>query len=249
MSDDTDLIKAGAQGITEGVMAPFADLLRKLAGPVAEELGLTLQDEVRVFRLKRRIRLLERVQQMLNEKGVEPQRVPLKILVPVIEGASLEEDDELQDRWAALLVNTATTGGAMPAAPEILRQLTSMDVFLLQVCFDHVVDAYRAPNKHRYFTASTKNVDPAIEKWKELTGEKYGTRLPDFPREGPPWVWGVTVDNVIRLGLLRPNVEYNDATGTHLMTVMTDLGYRFVELCQESPPAWIRKFDDLSQLR
>jgi hypothetical protein len=172
----------------------------------------------------------------------------LKLLLPIIQNGSIEEDDELQDRWVSLLVNTAKTGGAMPAAPEILRQLTSMDVSLLQVCFDHVVEWYRPPRKMRHFTAAVVDVDPAINKWKDLSVEKYELKH-GYPR-GAPRVWAVTVDNVIRLGLLRPNVEDKDLSGTRLITVMTELGYRFVEMCQEAPPdVGVRKHDDLSELR
>src|SRR5438270_2292499 len=98
MADEDKLVKAGV----EAALKPFADLLEKLAGPAAEEIGLTLKDHVRVFRLKRRLRLLARVQEMLAGSNLEAHRVPLKILGPIIENATVEDDDDLQDKWAAL---------------------------------------------------------------------------------------------------------------------------------------------------
>lgn len=46
--------------------------------------------------------MLEELKSMCDEAGIEPTKVPLKTLVPLLEGASLEEDDDFQKRWAAL---------------------------------------------------------------------------------------------------------------------------------------------------
>jgi len=80
----------------DAALKPFSDLIMKIAGPAADEIGLTLQDHVRVFRLKRQLRLLERVKEMLADR--EPQRVPLKIIEEIVEHGSVEESDDLQDR-------------------------------------------------------------------------------------------------------------------------------------------------------
>jgi hypothetical protein len=49
MADENKLVKAGV----EAALGSFADLLEKLAGPTAEEIGLTLKDHVHAFRLPR----------------------------------------------------------------------------------------------------------------------------------------------------------------------------------------------------
>jgi hypothetical protein len=132
VGDDDKLVKAGF----EAILKPVADLIEKLAGPAEEELGFAARDHVRVFRLKRQLRLLQRTKEMLEEAGTEPNRVPLKILAPVIESASLEEDNDLQDKWAALLANAATaTQGIHPAYIEILKQLRSREVLVLELLF------------------------------------------------------------------------------------------------------------------
>src|SRR5580698_4899288 len=132
MTDEDSLVKSGF----EAVMKPISELIEKIAGPAAEELGLTLQDSVRVYRAKRQLRLLQKTKEMLDKVKADPQRVPLKALLPIIEHGSNEEDDALQDRWAALLANIAIRGMTIPAAPDILRQLTPYDVLLLQMCYD-----------------------------------------------------------------------------------------------------------------
>jgi hypothetical protein len=139
MADEDKLVKAGV----EAALKPFADLLDKLAGPAAEEIGLTLKDHVQVFRLKRRIRLLARAKEMLLEANIEPGQVPFKLLLPMIENASIEEDDDLQDRWAAMLANSAAGtnrgSGIEPAFPPILKELGIEDVKFLDELYQETM--------------------------------------------------------------------------------------------------------------
>jgi len=129
VADEDKLVKAGV----EAALKPFADLLDKIAGPGLEELGLTLKDHVRVFRLGRQVRLLKRTKEILEEAGIEPKRVPLKLLGPIIESGSLEEDDILQDKWAALLANAAADVEKVhPGFPEVLKQLSANEVLYLR---------------------------------------------------------------------------------------------------------------------
>jgi len=123
-----EIVKAGF----DAALKPFTDLIMKIAGPAADEIGLTLQDQVKVFRLKRQLRLLERVKEMLGDR--EPQRVPLKLFQEVVENASVEESDDLQDRWAALLANAALDADSVhPAFIEVLKQLTPQEARLLDL--------------------------------------------------------------------------------------------------------------------
>src|SRR5471030_801357 len=56
VGDEDKAVKAGL----EVVFQPVADLIQKIAGPAAEEFGLTLKDYARVVRLKRQVRLWHR---------------------------------------------------------------------------------------------------------------------------------------------------------------------------------------------
>ena len=103
-------------------------------------MGLTIQDHVRVFRFKRQVRLWQRVMQICAEAGIEPKRVPLKLLAPMVESASLEDDDDLQDVWANLLANAADPRaviGVAAAFSGILRELSSRDVKFLDALYTH----------------------------------------------------------------------------------------------------------------
>lgn len=133
--DDAELVKAGVQGMVEGSLKPFGDLIAALFGPAASEAGLMLEDHVRYFRLRRQVRLCEKTRGFLADAGVTPRAVPLKLLIPIIENASLEEDDDLQDIWARLLAAAADPGNktieAMPSYLAVLRELSSNEVRFL----------------------------------------------------------------------------------------------------------------------
>jgi hypothetical protein len=61
------------------------------------------------------------------------------VLVPLLEGGSLEEDESMAERWAALLANATDPDApdVPPAFPDVLRQLSTDDARLL----DHMVSA------------------------------------------------------------------------------------------------------------
>jgi hypothetical protein len=81
--------------------------LEKIAGPASEEIGLLLQDKVKLYRFKNWYKILGKAKKYLEERKIEPKAIPLRTLLPLLEGASLEDDDYLADKWAALISNAA----------------------------------------------------------------------------------------------------------------------------------------------
>ena len=120
-------------GIEHGVEAAKS-LLQKLCGPAAEEFGAMLQDRTRVYRLKNQLRMLGKVQTMLDNAGTGVHSVPLRTLLPFLEGAALEDDEDLSDKWAGLLATAASSNesGLMhPSFPRILSEMSPRDAFVL----------------------------------------------------------------------------------------------------------------------
>ena len=54
------------------------------------------------MRFERRVCLADRVRNVLIEKGMTgpTRKIPLNIAVPLLENATLREDDDLQEVWA-----------------------------------------------------------------------------------------------------------------------------------------------------
>jgi hypothetical protein len=64
--------------------------------------------------------------------------VPLKIVHPLLEAASLEDTPDLQDIWASMMVNAADPSDSSPvnaSFPLILKELSSRHVKFLAALF------------------------------------------------------------------------------------------------------------------
>ncbi|WKL48339.1 Abi-alpha family protein [Flavobacterium pectinovorum] len=79
--------------------------LSKLISPALEETGLMIKDQVAAIRFQNQIRLLNKTKLVCEKNNISPKAIPLKLLYPLLENASLEEDEILQDKWAILLSN------------------------------------------------------------------------------------------------------------------------------------------------
>jgi hypothetical protein len=240
MPDDAELIKAGVEGFTAASLAPFADLISKLFGRAADEggaiLGQIVHDygnELRRRRQARTVRMLQRTQDFLTIDAATAKQIEMKLLVPLLENGSLEEDDGLQDRWAALLARTSV-GTRAPGAVEVLKQLTSDDVETLQFCYDFVRDIettwkveddrIRATGPMPPpdpFDPSKYDLTPALQKRQYRIGERLKSHWPSSNKYGAPREAYEYLDNVIRLGLLSSSGRY-----------ITRIGYRIISACQ-----------------
>jgi hypothetical protein len=142
--DEKDLVKAGL----DAALAPVKDILNRLCGPFVDEVGGILGDKARVWRFKRTVSLLEKVKQFTTEKGIDPKAVPLKTLLPILENASLEDDEYLHDMWAALLATAADTrmsNSVQPCFVEILKQLTSREAKFIEFLFQSAIEQRSYP--------------------------------------------------------------------------------------------------------
>ena len=83
------------------------DFTQKLIGPSIEEVGLLMSDTIRYFRFKNQVDILVKAQEYVKNKKIDVKEIPTKILVPLLENASLEEDEKMQDKWAFMIGNLA----------------------------------------------------------------------------------------------------------------------------------------------
>ena len=109
---------------------------RYVAGSIEQGMGI-FEDKLKYMRWERQVRLMQRAEQLLLEAGLNrPTRaIPLKLAVPLLEAASLEDDDYLQDLWARLLVNAANGHSHMTlqrAYISVLDQITAFEAAILQ---------------------------------------------------------------------------------------------------------------------
>ncbi len=99
-----DLVKGGAA--VAGALK-FTDIIKSILGPATAEIAERLHDEVRRYRFGRQLECLKKAEEMAKKAGFTPKAVPIKLLFPLLEGASLEENEDLHTMWAALLANAS----------------------------------------------------------------------------------------------------------------------------------------------
>jgi hypothetical protein len=141
--DEKDLVKIGA----DAAMKPFASLIEKLFGGPVEEIGGMWQDSLKVRRLKRQVKLLEKVERIIVEARSEPHRIPDNISIPLLTAATLEDDDTMQERWATLLAavaNSAVPSDAYLSYVAMLAELTPRQACFLDAIYSRSVEGARA---------------------------------------------------------------------------------------------------------
>jgi hypothetical protein len=72
------------------------------------------------------MRCVEKAEKMAEAAGFTAQAVPPKILFPLLEGVSFEDNEELHTMWAALLANAASPGNGEKVRPGFIATLKQM---------------------------------------------------------------------------------------------------------------------------
>lgn len=181
-----------------------------------------LDNELFYIGSRRAMRLSEKWDRLLQERGLERLRrpLPLNFSVPLLTTAVLEEDEELQDMWARLLINAADMSTDMElrtAYVEILKGMSAFDVRNLY----HMARASLESSETRFL--------PVIETW----------HLPKFARLRQPEdrgegevseEVGISLANLSRLGCAAPAYGLGGMALYNLMTV-THLGRAIYRAC------------------
>ncbi len=150
MIPDQQGLELAKEGIKESVkqaFAPLQDIAQRLLGPACTEIGLSLGESARVWRKQRYLRLLEKVERMTDGAAIPLGPVAPRLLFPILDAAALEDDDDLQERWAALLANAGNLDfgkNVLPSFPSVLRELSGFEALFLDRVFDEVLEDEKA---------------------------------------------------------------------------------------------------------
>jgi hypothetical protein len=193
-----------------------AGFMKALEGPFRHLLGI-YDDKIQQRRWKNQILLIEDAQVFMRERGLAmPTReIPLKFGVPLVESASLEEDEDLRKIWARLLVNAGDASTPMeprPAFVKILSSMSTMDVRLL----GQLVEAS---------LANPPGFRRAIDVGKMLNGQASGPTGAELPPEV-----SVSLANLASLGCALPGGGFDASVVFGYMTV-TELGIALFKAC------------------
>jgi hypothetical protein len=169
----TEVAKASAE-LVEAVrklITPFLD-------PVSAEAGLYVADKIRFVRFQNSLRVLERARRLLSDNGIDPQSVHLKVLVPILEGAGLEDSEDLIEKWSGLLASAASGGEVLPAFTRILAELSSDEAKIL----DHVADYSK---RLEVMAGDVYGIDiMALGQYTSLSPDEFAIRMLNLDRLG-----------------------------------------------------------------
>jgi hypothetical protein len=138
--DQKEIIKVGA----EALVKPVADLINKLFGGAAEQMGGMWTDELAARRKVRQIALYLKVKKAIGGAGFEPQQIPDRIWLPILREASLEDDETLQTKWANLLANAADPeqrNAVLPSFSSIMADLNSVQAKFLEALYKKTLES------------------------------------------------------------------------------------------------------------
>jgi hypothetical protein len=218
-----DVLEAGAKA----VFAPVHELFLKLTGPAAEEYGLMWSDSVKMRRTKRIVKGLAKTKRMLQDAGFEPNAVPDRLLLPIFEGMSVEDDEDLHTMWATLLANAAVpenSGKVRAHFIAILRQLAPDDAIVLMRIAEVTLEIFARP-----VTAGSKDaLDRKLAARNSLMMAEIREKFPKPDGEGESATeerLQTSVHVLQALGLIE--------LGGNIVT-LSSLGRTFIEACR--PP-------------
>lgn len=130
MSTKIDLTSTVIEKTIEGAK----NFLEKLIMPAVEESGLLIRDQISLFRFNNQIKMLNKAKKICELQNISPKQISLKLLVPLLDYSSIEEDELLQYKWATLLSNLVDSEQNIEnhVFPYILSQLSKNEYLTLE---------------------------------------------------------------------------------------------------------------------
>lgn len=141
----------------EKVVAGGVSFLGKLLGPVTNELGELFADNVRNYRAQNAQNILKKSQEICETKKINIKPIAPKILLPVLENASLEEDGDMQNVWAAMIANLADTSKNLNnnIFPYLLNQVSKSEYIFLS---EQITEIIRLEEAAKALPSGTDNM-------------------------------------------------------------------------------------------
>lgn len=198
--------------------------IRHLVRAAGSKILGTIRDRLQDFREDNTEKFFQEFYSMVNPLGIhEPRTVPPKVWYRILEGASLEDDDLLRKRYAAMLANAMDPNFKINIHPmfvETLKLLSPLEVRFLDELYKTTTGQTIT---HRHHIDGSTILDVADD-W-EVPDEKLLTLLESLRRHGLLNVTEHTeVFSSLRQGSYRSVAQY------------TRLGFEFVAACKAPEP-------------
>lgn len=190
--------------------------------PLEQASGL-ITDRLKYHRITNQIKFKIEIEKLTREFAIDPttREIPFKHLLPLIESASLENDDTLRKMWAMLLLNFGNSSSGIEIRAsyiEILKSLSSLEVQILNSIYSIEMDY-----QHKSF--STRYLPERIEL---DVDEEEPLKNPDFTLTEDV---EFALANLERIGCLSAQMTWGGGR-TYRSVHPTIFGKSFVKACK-----------------
>lgn len=139
MSDESKAIEEVAKTTGKAIdlgRAVGSFISKYVGGTVEQGIGI-FEDKLKYIRWERQMRLMQRADEFMKSSGLQApnKSIQLKLALPLLQAATLEENDYLQDLWAKLLVNSSNENSKVELIRtyiDILERLEPLDALILE---------------------------------------------------------------------------------------------------------------------
>jgi len=191
--------------------------------PIDTTVGI-IGDKLKFIRWQRQVRMVDEINRILQRRGIDKTRpISPKFAIPMLEQASLEEDDSLQDIWNKLIANNLDPDFKSEirySYIEIIKSLNILDAKILAAMYDALLHQGKDLSKITEHTFTKENIAEILN----VPGDECI----------------VSIYNLFRVQCLAPAILKAGAffgeepitifKGADVVTV-TPLGLAFVEAC------------------
>jgi hypothetical protein len=156
----------------------FGETLRQNGGITA--------DWVRHFRYVNSLTIADKVKTILDARRMTGKPIPISLqhALPLLDGAALESEDEIQNLWSALIANAADPNRAIRIKKvyiEILRGLEPLDARIMEFLSDPKLDEkYSGGTLNVYDLANGVQADLEDVKISLQTLARYGCVIDEW---------------------------------------------------------------------
>ena len=111
------------------VAEKVGSFLGTVLGDAFKEVGASIHDWAKFYRYKNLLKINDKVIQLHKERGIQGKSVPIQpsIGIPLIQAASLSEDENLQQKWATLIANATDPNYKDKIRKSYIDILSSLD--------------------------------------------------------------------------------------------------------------------------
>ncbi len=139
--------------------------LSKIIGEPTEIAIGILSDKLRFIRWQNQIKLADRLERIMKDRKIEGKSIPVspRFAIPLLESASWEDRDSLQEIWANLLISAMHPDDSKKVRSsfiEIIKQIEPEEARLLKEAYELATNNPRVGKDVKHFLKGRIQITP-----------------------------------------------------------------------------------------